>query len=114
METEVVNRSLGNILIILVYEHLKQWDLDLAQAEFTYIDSPNRSTGMSPFQIVYGMNPRSVYELIDLVKWENRSAYGEYFAVSMHELQENIKKRLQESAKKYKQREELKRREVNF
>ena len=67
-QTEVVNRSLGNILIILVYEHLKQWDLDLAQAEFTYIDSPNRSTGMSPFQIIYGMHPRGVYELRDLGK----------------------------------------------
>ena len=32
----------------------------------------------------------------------------------MHELQGNIKKRLQESVEKYKQRVELKRREVNF
>ena len=32
----------------------------------------------------------------------------------MHELQENIKRRLQESAEKHKQREDLKRREVNF
>ena len=32
----------------------------------------------------------------------------------MHELQENIKRRLPESAEKHKQREDLKRREVNF
>ena len=60
------------------------------------------------------MHPRGVYELRDLGKQEKRSAEGEYFAVSMHELQENIKKRLQESAEKYKQRAALKRREVNF
>ena len=62
-QTEVVNRSLRNILRILVYEHPKQWDLDLAQAEFTYNESPNRSTGVIPFQIVYGIHPRGVYEL---------------------------------------------------
>jgi hypothetical protein len=43
-KTEVVNRSLGNILRCLVSEHPKQWDQVLAQAEFAYNDSPNRST----------------------------------------------------------------------
>ena len=46
--------------------------------------------------------------------WENISVEGEDFVVSMHELQETIKKRLQESAEKYKQGAGLKRREVNF
>ena len=86
-QTEVVNKSLGNILRSLVYEHPKQWDLDLAQAEFTYNYSPNRSTGMSPFQIVYGIHPRGVYEIRDLGKKEKISAEGEDFGVSMHELQ---------------------------
>ena len=51
-QTEVVNRSLGNILRSLVYEHPKQWDLALAQAEFAYNYSPKRRAGMSHFQIV--------------------------------------------------------------
>ena len=51
-KNEVVNRSLGNILRSLVYKNPKQWDLTLAQAEFAYNDTPNWSTGMSPFQIV--------------------------------------------------------------
>ena len=34
---------------------------------------------------------------------------GEDFSISMHELQENIKKRLHESVEKYKQRADLKR-----
>jgi len=37
--------------------------LALAQVEFTYNDSPNKSTGMSPFHTVHGMHPRGVYEL---------------------------------------------------
>ena len=43
-----------------------------------------------------------------------RSVDGEDFASSMHELQENVKKRMQESAWKYKQRADLRRREVDF
>ena len=54
-QTEVINRSLGDLLRSLVTEHHSQWDHILPQAEFTYNDSLNRSTGQSPFQIVYGM-----------------------------------------------------------
>ena len=85
-----------------MYENLKQWDLALAQAEFAYNDSPNRIIGMSIFQIVYGMNPRGLYELRNLGGQERRSAYGENFASNMHGIQEDVKKRLQESAGKYK------------
>ena len=60
-----------------MYEHPKQWDLDLGQAEFAYNDSPNISTYMSPFQFVYGMHPRGVYEVRYLGKHERRSVEGE-------------------------------------
>jgi hypothetical protein len=43
-QTEVVNRSLGNLLRSLVIEHNIQWDQILPGAEFAYNDSPNRST----------------------------------------------------------------------
>ena len=44
-QTDVVNRSLGNLLRSLEGEDPKQWDQVLAQAEYAYNDSPNRSTG---------------------------------------------------------------------
>jgi hypothetical protein len=50
-QTEVVNRSLRNILRSLVKENSKQWDHLLAHEEFAYNDSPNRITRMSPFPI---------------------------------------------------------------
>jgi len=67
-QTEVVNRSLGNLLRSFAGEHPKQWDEILAQSEYAYNDSPNRSTGQSPFHIVCGMHPRGVPELRDLGK----------------------------------------------
>jgi hypothetical protein len=65
-QTEVVNRSFGNLLRSLVTEHHNQWDQILPQVEFAYNDSPNKRTGKSPFQILYGMQPRGVSELRDL------------------------------------------------
>ena len=67
-QTEVVNKSLGNLLRSLVGEHPKQWDWILAQEEFAYNDFPNSSTSQSPFHIVYGMHPRGVCELRKLRK----------------------------------------------
>ena len=64
----------------MVGDHPKQWDQVLAQAEYAYNDSPNRSTGKNPFQIVYGMHPKGVHELRDLGTTEKRSADGENFS----------------------------------
>ncbi|KAE8729552.1 hypothetical protein F3Y22_tig00003518pilonHSYRG00008 [Hibiscus syriacus] len=63
-QTEVVNRSLGNLLRCLAGTKLKQWDLALPQAEFSYNRSKNRTTGLSPFEIVYGQNPSGVKQTI--------------------------------------------------
>ena len=110
----MVNKSLGNILRSLVYQNPKQWDLALTQAEFDYNDTPNQCTRMSPFQIVFGMNRRGVYELRNFGKQETRRAKVEEFAEQMQRLQEDVKDRLQESSGKYKQRVDMRRREKEF
>jgi len=113
-QTEVVNRSLGNLLRSLTGENSRTWDRALAQAEFAYNDSPNRSTGFSPFQVLYGMHPRGIHELRDLGQLERRSADGEDFAEAMSDLHEKFKQKLQDSTQKYKQHADTKRREVHF
>ena len=67
----------------LVGEHPNQWDQGLEQAKFAYNDSPNRSTGQSPFHIVYGMHRREVWELRNLGKSSLISPKGKYFASEM-------------------------------
>jgi len=57
---------------------------------------------MSPFQILYGMNSRGVYELRYLGQLEKRSVDGEEFAARISELQEQVKVRLQHNNTSYK------------
>ena len=109
-QTEVVNRSLGDLLRSLVTEHHSQWDKILPQAEFAYNDSINRSTGQSPFQIVYGMQPRGVLELTDLEQNATRSASANDFAEAMKELHSQMKERLQNLGQEYKQKADKHRR----
>lgn len=61
-QTEVVNRSLGNLLRSLAGNKSKQWDLALSQVEFANNRSKNRTTQLSPFEIVYGQNPLGVLD----------------------------------------------------
>ncbi|GJX32198.1 RNA-directed DNA polymerase [Tanacetum coccineum] len=56
-QTEVVNRSLRNLLRSLIGDNAKQWDLILPQVEFAYNRSVNRTTCKSPFKVMYGRNP---------------------------------------------------------
>jgi hypothetical protein len=109
-----MNRSLGDLLRSLVTEHHSQWDNILPQAEFSYNDSLNRSTGQSPFQIVYGMQRRGVFELRDSELDETRSASAEDFAEAMKELHSQVKERLQNSSQEYKRKADQHRRQLQF
>lgn len=62
-QSEVTNRSLGNLLRSYVGKNIRQWDLILAQVEFAYNRSVSQTTGHSPFEIVYGQNPISPLDL---------------------------------------------------
>ena len=54
---------MGNLLRSLVGDHVKGWDQQLGQVEFTFNHSVNRSTVFFPFQIVYDFVPRSPLDL---------------------------------------------------
>jgi hypothetical protein len=64
----------------------------------------NRSTGKSPFQILYGTQPRGVSELRELEQVETSSARAEEFMEAMRELHAGVKQRLQKTSQEYKRR----------
>jgi hypothetical protein len=113
-KTEVVNRSLGDLLRSLVTEHHSSWDQILPQAEFAYNDSVNRSTGRSPFQILYGTQPRGVSELRESEQAATSSASTEEFAEAMQDLHSQVKQRLMKSNQEYKCRADQQKRRLQF
>jgi hypothetical protein len=101
-QTEVVNISLGELLRSLVVENHSSWDNILTQAEFAYNDSVDQSIGKSPFQVVYGMQPRGVSKLRNSEQTTTSSASVEEFAEAMKELHSRVKERLLKSSQEYK------------
>jgi hypothetical protein len=113
-QTEVVNRILGDFLRSLVIEYHSSWDSILPQEEFAYNDSVNRSTGKSPFQIVYGRQPRGVSKLRDSGQTDTSSASAGEFTEAMKELHSQVKERLLKSNQEYKHRTDQHRRQLHF
>ena len=48
----------------MIKPHAKAWALLLPHAEFAYNRTPSKATGLSPFKVVYGLDPLSPLELI--------------------------------------------------
>ena len=113
-QTEVVNRSLGALLRSLVGENLKSWDQQLYQAEFSYNRSVNRSTGLSPFTIIYGSNPRTPLYLAPLPDLKRIHTKAEDLIAQIKEGHKLTIKNLQESMAKYKAMADKKRRPLEF
>jgi uncharacterized damage-inducible protein DinB len=74
----------------------------------------NRSTGKSPFQILYGTQPRGVSELRESEQAETSSARAEEFAEAMQELHSQVKQRLQKANQEYKRRADQRKRQLQF
>ena len=113
-QTEVVNRSLGNLLRCLFGNKPSNWDMVLVQAKFAYNNYVNRSIGKTPFEITTGMKPRGVSNLRDFASEEKRSALGEEFSDFMKYLHKEVKLRLEQSNQKYKENVDQSRRHHNF
>jgi hypothetical protein len=56
-QTERMNRTLEDCLRHYVSPTQSDWDLHLAPMEFAINNAKQDSTGLSPFQMVYGMDP---------------------------------------------------------
>ncbi|MCH84618.1 hypothetical protein A2U01_0005450, partial [Trifolium medium] len=56
-QTEIVNKILQQYLRCFVHNKPKQWGLYLHWAEWHYNSATHTTTGLSPFQVVYGRPP---------------------------------------------------------
>jgi hypothetical protein len=65
-QTEVVNRTLSTMMHAILKSNLKLWEECLPHIEFAYNRSVHSTTKLSPFQVVYGFNPRAFIDLLPL------------------------------------------------
>jgi hypothetical protein len=93
-------------------EHHTSWENILPQAKIAYNDFVNRSIEKSPFQVVYGIQPRGISELRDLEQTATSSASAEEFTEAMKELHGQVKQRLENSNQEYKRRVDQHRRQL--
>jgi len=93
-QTEVVNRSLGNLLRCLVGDHQGNWDLVLLHAQLAYNNSKNRSTGLSPNEVVHGHTARVSLDLAPLPPTFRTSQFAHDYALHLHDLHKEIERKL--------------------
>jgi hypothetical protein len=65
-QTEVVNHTLSTMLRVVSKSNLKLWEEYLPHIEFAYNRSMHYTMKVSPFQLVYGFNPRAPIDLFSL------------------------------------------------
>uniref|UniRef100_A0A5B7BER3 RNA-directed DNA polymerase n=1 Tax=Davidia involucrata TaxID=16924 RepID=A0A5B7BER3_DAVIN len=101
-QTEVTNRTLGNLIRCTSGDRPKQWDVGLPQMEFAYNCMTNRSTKKTPFEIVYTKPPKQALDLAPLPKLPGSSIAAENFADRYYTIQEEVKQNLEKANNLYK------------
>ncbi|XP_078232523.1 cytohesin-interacting protein isoform X1 [Pogona vitticeps] len=66
---ERFNKTLKGMLRKLVMEKPRRWHLLVAPLMFAIREVPQSSTGFSPFELMYGWNPRGILDLVK-ERWE--------------------------------------------
>ena len=113
-QTEVTNRSLGNLLRCLVGDAIKAWDSKLPQEEFAHNHSLKRILGFCPFEVVYGLVPRGPIALSTLLDRTRIHGDATTFVDSLHEIHQKAISNLESSSSKYKSAADSYRRSLVF
>uniref|UniRef100_A0A2N9J4I3 Integrase catalytic domain-containing protein n=1 Tax=Fagus sylvatica TaxID=28930 RepID=A0A2N9J4I3_FAGSY len=90
-QTEVVNRTLTQLLRTVVHKNLKTWEDCLPFIEFAYNRAMHSTTSYSPFEIVYGLNPLTPLDLMPLPIDGRSSLDGQKKAELVKSLHERVK-----------------------
>lgn len=112
-QTEVTNRTLGNLTRCLSGTRPKQLDMSLAQAKFAFNNMKNRSTSKCPFE-GYTRVPRFTFDLAKVPSFVDISIKAETMAERSEQLHGKVHDHLNKSTLSYKVAKDKHRRIVEF
>lgn len=113
-QTEVVNRTMTQLLRTVINKNLKSWEECLPFIEFAYNRAIHSATSFSPFEIIYGFNPLTPMDLIPLPVHERGSLDGKRKAEMVKALHERVRMQIEEKGKLIASKANKGRRRVTF
>jgi hypothetical protein len=90
-QTEVVNRTLTQLLRTVIQNNLKTWEDCLPFTEFAYNRTMHTTISYSPFEIVYSFNPLTPLDLMPLPIDERSSLDGHRKAELVKSIHERVR-----------------------
>jgi hypothetical protein len=97
----VVNRTLGTMLGAILKKSLKMWKECLPHVEFAYNWATHSTTKVSPFQVVYGFNPRAPINILPLPTSERIHDDAKERAEFILKMHETTKHNIEKMTEKY-------------
>jgi hypothetical protein len=91
-QSEILNQILEQYLRIFCSYHQDNWVELLPFAEFSYNNSENASTKVTPFYAVYGQHPRSIWP-----STQEKCIAGNEFVDRLEEVREELRSTLEEA-----------------
>ena len=110
-QTKVMNRVLEQYLRCFVHSQPTAWFRYLALAEWNYNTSLHSSSGLTPFEIIYGKPPPTV---LDYVAGTTNNEAAQSLLESRHALHSKLQQRLKKAQETMKHYADAKRDGVSF
>ena len=89
-----MNTILSTLLHTIIQKNLKIWEDYLLFIEFAYNRSVHSTTNFSSFEIVYGFNPLTPFDLLPLPVNERTSLDGQKKAEMVKKLHESVRQHI--------------------
>ena len=113
-QTEVVNRTLSQLLRSMIKKNLKEWEDCLPHVEFAYNRAVHSTTELCPFEVVYGFKPITPLDLLPLPIHERVNMEASKRADFVRKIHVKTKELIEKKCKNNAARVNKKRKEMLF